>query len=116
MYFPLKRHPSQYARTLPEDTLAWPAFVPDTAKLLAAEGWRIVVEEGFRHSLVSAEGEWQADIEDKGGWWFSLIVASKLRAAGIDSGDRQVPAGFAAALRDSPRGPTVISILRQHGP
>lgn len=70
--FPLKRHPNQYARMLPEDPLAWPAFVHETAKQLAAEGWRIVIEEGFRHNLVSAEGEWQAQIEDKGGWWFSL--------------------------------------------
>ena len=72
MCFPLKRHPNQHARMLPEDPFAWPAFVHESANLLAGDGWRIVVEEGFRHNLVSAEGEWQAEIEDKGGWWFSL--------------------------------------------
>ncbi len=72
MCFPLKHHPKQYGRILQEDPLAWPVFVHDTAPQLAADGWRIVVEDSFRHNLVVAEGEWAAEIEDRGGWWFSL--------------------------------------------
>ena len=81
--FPLKRHPSQYAKMLPEDPLAWPAFMQKSAKQLAADGWQIVVEEGFRHNLVLADGEWQAEIEDKGGWWFSLDLGIEVEGERI---------------------------------
>ena len=101
MCFPLKRHPNQYARMLPEDPLAWPAFVHDTAKQLAAEGWRIVVEERFRHNLVSAEGEWQAQLEDKGNWWFSLDLGVEVEGERI----ALLPVLIAAIARLKPEQP-----------
>jgi hypothetical protein len=61
-----------YRRSIPHDPLAWPVFMHETVPKLAAEGWRIVVEEDFQHRMVDADGDWQAEVEDKGGWWFSL--------------------------------------------
>jgi len=50
----------------------WPGFVYDAVPQLEREGWRIDVEDGFRHRVVDGGGEWTAEIEENGGWWFSL--------------------------------------------
>ncbi len=51
----------------------WPGFVHRELPRIAAEGWRIETAENFRHAVIDASGEWQADIEEgDGGWWFSL--------------------------------------------
>jgi superfamily II DNA or RNA helicase len=51
----------------------WPGFVHRAVPQLAAEGWRIEFAESFRHRVIDAGGEWQAEIgEGNGGWWFSL--------------------------------------------
>eukprot|EP01037_Dinobryon_pediforme_P001387 gene1387-1408_t len=84
-----------------QDALAWPSFLHDTAGKLEAEGWRITVEDSFRHRIVSAEGEWQAEVEDKGAWWFSLDL-------GIDvQGERiaLLPVLLAAIARLRPGEP-----------
>jgi len=51
----------------------WPGFVHRAVPQLAAEGWRIEFDPSFRHRVIDAGGEWQAEIEEgNGGWWFSL--------------------------------------------
>ena len=70
--FPMVPNPRAYGQYIPADPFRWPAFMHEAVPQLAAAGWRIVVEESFRHRVVSAAGEWMAEIEDKGGWWFSL--------------------------------------------
>jgi hypothetical protein len=69
--FPVAADPSRrgiYA----DDTPRWPDFVSAVLPRLAAEGWRVEIGDGFRHQIVAADGEWDAEVEDKGGWWFSL--------------------------------------------
>ena len=50
----------------------WPSFVYDVVPRLEQEGWRIEFEDGFRHRVVDGAGEWIAELEEGGGWWFSL--------------------------------------------
>jgi superfamily II DNA or RNA helicase len=50
----------------------WPGFVYDAVPQLEREGWRIEVEDSFRHRVVDGGGEWTAEVEESGGWWFSL--------------------------------------------
>ena len=39
---------------------AWPRFVYDAVPQLEREGWRIEIEDGFRHRVVDGGGEWTA--------------------------------------------------------
>jgi superfamily II DNA or RNA helicase len=50
----------------------WPSFVYDAVPQLEREGWRIEVEDSFRWRVVDGGGEWTAEVEEGGGWWFSL--------------------------------------------
>jgi len=75
----------------------WPGFVYDTVPQLEREGWRIDVEDSFRHRVVDGGGEWTADVEENGGWWFSLDL-------GIEIDGERVPllpvlTGLLARLR-----------------
>jgi len=75
----------------------WPGFVYDAVPQLEREGWRIDVEDGFRHRVVDGGGEWTAEIEENGGWWFSLDL-------GIEIDGERVPllpvlTGLLARLR-----------------
>jgi superfamily II DNA or RNA helicase len=56
----------------------WPGFVYDTVPQLAREGWRIEVEDSFRHRVVDGGGEWTAEVEESGGWWFSLDLGIEI--------------------------------------
>lgn len=67
-----------------DDTPRWPDFIHRIAPQLRADGWRIVMDESFRHQVAAADGEWRAEVEDKGGWWFSLEL-------GVEVEGRQVP-------------------------
>jgi superfamily II DNA or RNA helicase len=75
----------------------WPGFVYDIVPQLEREGWRIEVEDGFRYRVVDGGGEWTAEVEESGGWWFSLDL-------GIDIDGERVPllpvlTGLLARLR-----------------
>ena len=75
----------------------WPGFVYDTVPQLEREGWRIEVEDSFRYRVVDGGGEWTAEIEESGGWWFSLDL-------GIEIDGERVPllpvlTGLLARLR-----------------
>jgi superfamily II DNA or RNA helicase len=75
----------------------WPGFLYDTVPQLEREGWRITVEDSFRHRVVDGAGEWTAEIEESGGWWFSLDL-------GIEIDGERVPllpvlTGLLARLR-----------------
>jgi len=51
----------------------WPGFVHRAVPQFAADGWRIEFAPSFRHRVIDADGEWQAEIDEgNGGWWFSL--------------------------------------------
>jgi hypothetical protein len=51
----------------------WPSFVYEVVPQLEREGWRIEVEDTFRHRVVDGGGEWTAEVEEGGsGWWFAL--------------------------------------------
>ena len=75
----------------------WPSFVYDTVPQLEREGWRIDVEDSFRYRIVDGGGEWTAEVEESGGWWFSLDL-------GIEIDGERVPllpvlTGLLARLR-----------------
>ena len=75
----------------------WPGFVYDTVPQLEREGWRIEVEDSFRYRVVDGGGEWTAEVEESGGWWFSLDL-------GIEIDGERVPllpvlTGLLARLR-----------------
>jgi superfamily II DNA or RNA helicase len=50
----------------------WPGFIYDAVPQLERDGWRVEVEDGFRHRVVDGAGEWTGELEEGGGWWFSL--------------------------------------------
>jgi superfamily II DNA or RNA helicase len=62
----------------PEGQPDWPRFIFEIVPQLEREGWRIETEEGFRHRVVDGGGEWSAELEDGGGWWFSLDLGIEL--------------------------------------
>ena len=66
------------------DEAAWHRFLHREVPALEAEGWRIETDPGFRHRVVEAEGDWEASLGEKSGWWFSLEL-------GIDVGGERVP-------------------------
>jgi superfamily II DNA or RNA helicase len=66
------RDAGRVAFGFPEGQEDWPDFVYDAVPQLAGEGWRIEFEESFRHRVVDGAGEWTAELEEAGGWWFSL--------------------------------------------
>jgi len=68
----------QIAFSLPDGEAGWPGFVYDAVPQLEREGWRIEVEEGFRYRVVDGDGEWTAELEEGGGWWFSLDLGIEL--------------------------------------
>jgi len=77
----------------------WPGFVYDAVPQLQREGWRIETEDSFRYRVVDGGGEWTAEVEENGGWWFSLDL-------GIEIDGERVPllpvlTGLLARLRDS---------------
>jgi superfamily II DNA or RNA helicase len=61
-----------------EDSADWPRFVHDALPQLEREGWRIEIEDGFRHRVVDAGGEWVAGVEEGAGWWFSLDLGVEI--------------------------------------
>jgi superfamily II DNA or RNA helicase len=76
----------------------WPGFVYDVVPRLEREGWQIDVEDDFRYRIVDGSGEWTAEVEEGGGWWFSLDL-------GIEIDGERVPllpvlTGLLAQLRD----------------
>ena len=66
------------------DEAAWYRFLHREVPALEAEGWRIEIDPGFRHRVVEAEGDWEASLGEKSGWWFSLEL-------GIDVEGERVP-------------------------
>ncbi len=50
----------------------WLDFLFEAVPQLESEGWRIEFEKSFRHSVVDGGSEWKAELEEDGGWWFSL--------------------------------------------
>ena len=61
-----------------DDPTAWPRFLYEAVPQLEREGWRIEIEDGFRHRVVDGGGEWVAGIEEGGGWWFSLDLGVEI--------------------------------------
>jgi superfamily II DNA or RNA helicase len=97
---------------LGENAPDWPAFVYETVPQLAADGWRIEFEDGFRHRVVDGGGEWTAAVTEGGGWWFSLDL-------GIDVEGERVPLlpVLTALLRQLRQadGPESLDALAHHG-
>jgi superfamily II DNA or RNA helicase len=62
----------------------WPGFLYDTVPQLERAGWRIEVDDSFRYRVVDGAGEWTLEIEESGGWWFSLDL-------GIEVDGERVP-------------------------
>jgi superfamily II DNA or RNA helicase len=56
----------------------WPQFAHEAVPALVAEGWRIESESGFNHGIVDARGEWTAELDEAGGWWFSLDLGIEI--------------------------------------
>jgi hypothetical protein len=50
----------------------WPGFLYVAVPQLQREGWRVEFEDDFRHTVVDGGSEWSAELEEDGGWWFSL--------------------------------------------
>src|SRR3984893_18224220 len=78
----------------------WPSFVYQAVPRLEREGWRVDVEDTFRHRVVDGGGQWTAEVEEGGGgWWFSLDLGIEI------DGERvallPVLTALLARLRDS---------------
>jgi superfamily II DNA or RNA helicase len=90
----------------------WPDFAYDTLPQLEREGWRIEFEESFRHRVLDGAGAWTAELEEGGGWWFSLDL-------GIEIDGERVPllpvlTSLLARLRD-PGKPGELDGLARNG-
>jgi superfamily II DNA or RNA helicase len=90
----------------------WPGFVYDAVPQLQREGWRIETEDSFRYRVVDGGGEWTAEVEENGSWWFSLDL-------GIEIDGERVPllpvlTGLLARLRDSSE-PNDLDRLARNG-
>ena len=72
------RNADRIAFSLPDGGAGWPGFVYEVVPQLEREGWRIEVEDGFRYRVVDGDGEWTAELEEGGGWWFSLDLGIEL--------------------------------------
>lgn len=59
------------------DSARWLDFSHRVAPELEAEGWRVERAEGFRH-VVAAPDEWNAEIEDRGAWWFGFDLGVEI--------------------------------------
>jgi superfamily II DNA or RNA helicase len=98
--------------SFPDGRGDWPSFVYDAVPRLEREGWRIEVEDSFRYRIVDGSGEWTAEVEESGGWWFSLDL-------GIEIDGERVPllpvlTGLLARLREG-GGPGDLDRLGQNG-
>ncbi len=98
---PLARSQKSYGQVMPVDPFAWPVFVHEQLPRLIADGWRVAVDESFRHRTIRADGDWQAEIEDKGGWWFSLDLGIEVAGERI----ALLPVLIAALARLKPEQP-----------
>ena len=56
----------------------WPGFVYNAVPQLEREGWRIDVDDSFRCRVVDGAGEWAAEFEESGAWWFSLDLGIEI--------------------------------------
>jgi superfamily II DNA or RNA helicase len=72
------RNADRIVFSLPDGGAGWPGFVYEVVPQLEREGWRIEIEEGFRYRVVDGDGEWTAELEEGGGWWFSLDLGIEL--------------------------------------
>lgn len=76
--------PERLTLSLP-DSHRWPAFVHRDLPQLVAEGWRVEFANSFRHRVIDASGEWEAEVaeERNGGWWFSLDLGIEVEGMRI---------------------------------
>ena len=94
------------------DSEDWPRFMFEGLPQLESEGWRVEIEDGFRHRVVDAGGEWVAEVQEGGGWWFSLDLGV------VIDGERMpllpVMTSLLARLRDL-GAPDGLDALAQNG-
>ena len=50
----------------------WWRLVHQGLPQLRVEGWRVTIEPSFRHRVLEAAGDWEADLGETAGAWFSL--------------------------------------------
>jgi superfamily II DNA or RNA helicase len=55
-----------------DDPVAWGGFLYEAVPALEREGWRVEIDEGFRHRLIDGSADWTAAVSEGSGWWFSL--------------------------------------------
>ena len=67
----------------PDVEAAWAGFVHHDLPALRAEGWKIEIAPDFRHRIVEASGDWEARVEEAGGWWFSLDLGIEVEGQRI---------------------------------
>jgi superfamily II DNA or RNA helicase len=72
------RDAGHIAYGVPDGSDGWPWFVHHAVPQLEHDGWRIEIEDGFRHRVVDAGGEWVAGVEEGVGWWFSLDLGVEI--------------------------------------
>jgi len=54
------------------DSSDWLSFMQNSLNILRSNGWKVDIDQSFSHQIIEAEEEWSAEVEDNGGWWFSL--------------------------------------------
>ncbi|HEY9871209.1 MAG TPA: DEAD/DEAH box helicase, partial [Candidatus Obscuribacterales bacterium] len=50
----------------------WAAFLEQDVENLRSEGWDIRISPSFSYRVVEPDDDWDIDIEEGAGWWFSL--------------------------------------------
>ena len=89
-----------------DDAAAWHRLVHRDLPLLRAEGWRVELAPEFRHRVVEASGDWEASLDDRGGWWFSLELGIEVEGERVAL--LPILAQAIARLRATARGGDIL--------
>jgi len=54
-----------------ESEKSWPSFMQNGVPQMRAEGWEVVIPQGFRHHVLEVEA-WEGEFEEEEDGWFSL--------------------------------------------
>ena len=60
------------------DSSDWLQFMQSSFNILRSNGWNVGIDNSFSHQIIEPEEEWSAEVEDNGGWWFSLDLGVKI--------------------------------------
>ncbi|MFN3077842.1 MAG: SWIM zinc finger family protein, partial [Alphaproteobacteria bacterium] len=93
----------------------WPRLIHREVPRLREDGWKVTFQEDFRHQVIDADGDWQAEIregEGQAGWWFSLDLGIEVEGQRVAL--LPILVSMLRRLRD-PAAPGALEALASEG-